>query len=380
MHVARNGQFWQGRYTVGGRVFRVGLGRHPSRDAAMQCLVETAAKRGVAYDGKQAVEGKITLANWLTMYLASRSDLAAQTLAHNKHDCEEFAAFVGEHTPLADVGRQHARAWAMSLKRAGKKTLSASTIIHKIKRVRTCFRYAIDRDPPFIERNPFYGDLEKDAGFGRAGGESSDWRYVPNDEFDRMIAEMPSHEVRTLAMLARHAGLRLSEALSLRWNDINLDPKVSRLVVRVRGNHGRFDAGTKQAERDVPVSARLRQWLADVLVSSRDGSKGPCFGPSVDEIRKQFAAARESAGVERYGKPLHALRKSLITDWMDVPGLSRDQVSAWVGASVEVIIRHYYERFPARRMQAIITSDPTLGQTPQYEEKFVCPIDSNRNM
>lgn len=380
MHVARNGKWWQGKYNLLGKTYRIGLGAHSSREKAMNALVRRIADEGLMIDGGEVKVAPIRYREWIAKYLDERKDLCPETLRHAKRDCEEFLAFVGHDTTLAAVGRQHARAWALSLKRQPSHgaLLSMETIVHKVKRVRTCFRYAVENDPPLVDRNPFYGRLENDAGLSRAKQSSATWRYVSPAEFDAVFQELPTLELKSLAMLARHAGLRLTEAISLAWKDILLADNVSKIHVQVRERDGRRDANTKQQDREVPISAPLKNWLCYAMSEQQPGSTGPCT--TVEKCARAFQDARRRAGVAPYGKPIHTLRKSLITDWIDTTGVPSEQISLWVGAGVGVIYRHYYERFPDRRMNSIVGKDPTLGKTPQCEIKVMHTLDNNRNI
>ena len=380
MHVARNGKYWQGKYSVSGKTYRIGLGAHPSRSSAMNALVRRIADEGLVVDSGKVTIAPLRYKDWITKYINERKDLCPETLCHTKRDCEEFLEFVGLDTALADVGRQHARAWALSLKRQPSRgaLLSMETIVHKVKRVRTCFRYAVENDPPLVDRNPFYGRLEHDAGLYRAKQSSATWRYVSPAEFEAVFQELPTLELKSLAMLARHAGLRLTEATSLAWKDILLADNVSKIHVQVRERDGRRDANTKQQDREVPISLPLKKWLCYAMLEQQPGSVGPCS--TVDKCDRAFHDARRRAGVAPYGKPVHTLRKSLITDWIDSTGVPTEQISLWVGAGVGVIYRHYYERFPDRRMGAIVGKDPTIGRTPQCETFFTQSVDNSRNI
>ena len=61
-----------------------------------------------------------------------------------------------------------------------------------------------------------------------------------------------STELRALLLVLAHAGLRIDEALNLRWKDAHLDPGTPRLVVQL---------GKGRRSRSVPASPKLRAAL-----------------------------------------------------------------------------------------------------------------------
>ena len=79
-------------------------------------------------------------------------------------------------------------------------------------------RYALKRKlvPHNVVR-----DLDRDDRPGVA--RQSEPRYLSEDELTRLLAKM-TDTFRPVALVCAYAGLRISEALGLRWTDLDLGP------------------------------------------------------------------------------------------------------------------------------------------------------------
>ena len=166
----------------------------------------------------------------------------------------------------------------------------------------------------------------------KSGGTvASEWRYIPLDELDRILAACPDDDWRRAFALARLAGMRRGEILRLTWGDVG--GSTIRVLPEVVGGVRR--EGTKQRTRTVPVQPRLSRKLKgggprDELV---------CRIPTENLHRTALSIVRR-AGVEVYAKPFHTLKKSLASDWLG-EGLPVSDVAQWLGDSVDVLMKHY---------------------------------------
>jgi integrase len=93
--------------------------------------------------------------------------------------------------------------------------LAPSTVTSHINIVSRLFRYAIKRK--LIPHNPVR-DLDRDD---RPGAQrQSEPRYLTADELKALLAKL-SETMRPAAATCTYAGLRISEALGLRWRDVD---------------------------------------------------------------------------------------------------------------------------------------------------------------
>ncbi len=113
------------------------------------------------------------------------------------------------------------------------------------------------------------------------------------NELDHVLEGTPPH-IQALLLLCAHAGLRITEALSVRSGDIR--------------DHLLVVAGKGGKSRRVPLSARLRQVLKSLQVVEPGGRY---FAWSYDQAYHRMKMAFQRAGVPWRG--FHAARKSAAT-------------------------------------------------------------------
>ncbi|MBA3465099.1 MAG: tyrosine-type recombinase/integrase [Deltaproteobacteria bacterium] len=122
-------------------------------------------------------------------------------------------------------------------------SVSAATVNTVMGTLSAAFTWCIDRD--WLEHNPCHGvkRLKSDA-------RVFPWLDSP-EAITRLLAQCPPH-IRTIAAVLVGTGMRLDEALHLRWDDIDLE---HRLITVHRGRRGRTKTGTTKSgkARRVPI-------------------------------------------------------------------------------------------------------------------------------
>lgn len=187
------------------------------------------------------------------------------------------------------------------------------------------------------------GHLEDDALLGlkrprrRGGGawhRRPESRFLTRDELRRVLAEIPP-EWKPLIELLASTGLRISEAIALRWSDLDLDRPIPRLQVRqsiVRGVVGR--PKSRHGVRTLPLTTEIAKALADsraprsspdALVFAR--ADGQWLRPEYVRRAVLDPAAKRS-GVRSFG--VHALRHTCAS-LLIAKGASALQLQRWMG-------------------------------------------------
>ena len=140
----------------------------------------------------------------------------------------------------------------------------------------------------------------------------------------------------TLLCLCRWAGLRLSEALNLRWQDIDLHRR------RINLPNPSSIQTTKKYARAIPIRPELAQHLEHAFAAAPTGSIGPCdkLAKSTSSNARNTRAAIKRAGIAWTGDPHHALRASCERDWINA-GHPESDVCRWLGHDPRVARRHY---------------------------------------
>jgi integrase len=158
-------------------------------------------------------------------------------------------------------------------------------------------------------------------------------RALTADELARLLEHL-SPRWRLLVRLLAETGLRISEALALRWDDVDLGRR--RVSVRRRLYRGRIGPPkSRYGRRDVPITAALGRDLWTARKSAAAGADGdPVFATlaggylMAENARRAFMAAAEKAGIT--DASLHTLRHTCATELFR-RGLNAKQAQVWLG-------------------------------------------------
>lgn len=171
----------------------------------------------------------------------------------------------------------------------------------------------------------------------RRGGRSFDFRerrFLTRKQFGCLLAEIPQ-AYGPLFMLLASTGLRISEAIALRWCDLDLDASPPRLRVRRSIVDGVVGAPkSRHGARTVPLAAELALQLRelrppdaeteDLVFSNRDGR---ALNPN--NLRNRvLAPAATRAGVSGIG--LHTLRHTCASLLIE-QGANPLRLQRWMG-------------------------------------------------
>jgi integrase len=155
------------------------------------------------------------------------------------------------------------------------------------------------------------------------------------DEIVALIAALPGHHRLQVSLIAR-TGLRISEVLGLRWQDLDREEGVIRVRQAVVG--GKVGKPkTKRSRRSIPVGDDLmRDLLARRLAAKHSADDDLVFGTrsgkpvDVSSCYDWLIPAAEAAGVP--WARFHALRHGAATAWF-AAGVPITVVSALLGHS-----------------------------------------------
>lgn len=211
-------------------------------------------RRAVKAAGEKDVE---TLLSLTTAYLTHAGGSGVMTSPHTiaayRSGVKQFLAWADENAlSLLRPGRHAAQSYANALLAAGKKPagvklrLAAAGCLYRALRwagatQATPFedvKVAPDHTPGIIKRPPY-----------------------SEDELQEVLA-VADIQVKFLLLLTAHAGLRISEALSLKWNDLDSDARRLRVT-----------SGKGRKSRVVAISTTLARAERDYRVHYGPGSR-----------------------------------------------------------------------------------------------------------
>ncbi len=259
-----------------------------------------------------------TLQRWEITYFALRPDISKGTAALHARTFRYLMDRMGHDASLAAIGKGHAAAWRAWLYTQG---IGEQTICCHVRNAKTIFSWAIDSG--LIDQNPFSKLVGTPPRIDTSRRDRLDRAMI--DTLLCSIYTTKNWELYKLVAICAFAGLRLSEALRIEWDDIQAD----RLVVRT----GKTERRVVRLESEVSLvlgfytPVNLSAILVNLTPSQADKS-----------IRKAFIAAGVS-----WRRPFQALR-----DWRDVTW--REKYPAWVVCSwmghSDKVSREYYLSVP----------------------------------
>jgi integrase len=257
-------------------------------------------------------------------------------MAHIERTGRSLVAYFGATRDIATITRLEAAEWRLSLSRApdhpkgGGRAPGPHVVSRHVVWAKLIFRVAHELD--LIPFSPM--DRLK---IGSPATEQH-WRYVSVEEAEKLIAAAPSPTWTATFALARYAGLRRNEIEAFKWSDMDR-LAAGRLLI-----HGDLDIRTtKRRTRECPISPRLREVLAQAH-ADMPHTAGPWEGGMDRNSDRVIHAIVRAATVAPYDKPLHTLRKSLETDWIDQHEIA--DVCQWLGNSPAVALKHYHRARP----------------------------------
>jgi integrase len=294
---------YEARVKIGGKARRRTLDAQTATDAkrALQVWVVAETSR---LAGGPPVGAPLTLRQlreaWGEWAASPAGTLQLRTLEGYVQRLDDYVLpILGPDTKAADVTVAHVRLLIDRLRLQG---LSGSTVCGTLNAASSLFRFGVRRN--HLAESPVRRLERGDRPSQRRGREP---RYLSRPEIDRLLAALRP-ETRALAAILAFAALRISEALDLRWCDLDFDAG----VIRCQGTK---TEGSRAGVPMIPalkaelISHRTRRpGVGDVLVFRTAN------GNRLDrkDVLRSIYAAGDTAGLNPGGQRVgcHSLRHS----------------------------------------------------------------------
>ena len=215
--------------------------------------------------------------------------------------------------------------------------VSPRTVNHELQVVHLLFAAAVRWN--VLERNPA-------AGVKRLKVPRKVIRVLSAEEEPRLLAAAPDH-LRDLILLVLHTGLRKSEALGLRWKDIDLEERV--LTVR---------AGKGDKARFIPINN-----TAAAALGRRRRDVGHVFtwqGKPILDIKMSWTRTLRRAGI--HGLTFHNLRDTFATRAVH-RGVNLVTLRDLLGHSTIEMTVKYAHPTPEANRKAVALLDDAFGES-----------------
>lgn len=319
------------RYAV---LYRDPYGHQRSRAAATLAearLLKSALTTDVARGEYRALSGT-TFAEYLPEWIASYPGRTSrgfreQTRQEYKRDLERHALPFFGPMKLAEVEPRDVKRFIGALIGLG---LTSSSVRRRMAPLRALFATAVEDG--LIRSNPTSRIRIPRSPTDRPDDQEPA-KALTEQELGRLLAETPA-EWRLFVEFLVHTGLRFSEAIGLRWGDIDIEGQ--RLHVRRRLYHGVDAPKSRYGRRDIPLAPRILDALQQRRSTTRYAAENePVFatraGTPLDYACMYNRVLKPAA--RRAGVPwaaFHTLRHTCAT-MLFRNGLNAKQVQMWLG-------------------------------------------------
>lgn len=318
-----SGGYWQAQWRdAHGRQRTKSLGnKEKVSERAARKEIRALAARMATQPGIRNVGAKApTLDEWCTEYVGLRPDWSPATRAEYDTTIVYLKEHLGATRKLNTITALDAKRWRAWLT----ERVSESTVRKHIRNAKVIFNEAVELH--LIAASPFAGQV------GRSIDVDADWHYVDMDQLDKLMAACPDQGWRALLGLCRLAGLRLREAIRLRWDQVDFGDRT--LTIQHKGRQT-----TKHKTRTVPIQPRLMVILLERFEAAQPGET--VTGVGDHNLTRYMQAIVKRAELEPWAKLYHTLRKNCESDWLATYPVM--DVCRWLGHDPTVASKHYHQ-------------------------------------
>jgi integrase len=330
-----------GVYRRGGSYVAVYRRAGRQRKEAAPTFTEARALKQARDAEAQAERLGPTLHNYALIWVSRHNGLGRDSVRdHTRVEYERLLAtfalrYFSSEVRLDEIDRKALRGFVtwLTAQTGRRGRLCDRSVRNAVTPLRVCLEHAASKGllSPDVVKG---GLMMLPSRRGGAPWHYEEGRFLTRTELAQLMAEIPQSWQPFFSLLAS-TGLRVSEAIALRWRDVDLAPEGSRLRVRrsiVRGVLGA--PKSRYGARSIPVGEDLSRQLLelrsragrdeDFIFHSRTGRP-----LSPDSVRSRvLIPAIERAGIRRVG--FHAFRHTCASLLIE-RGVSPLRLQRWMG-------------------------------------------------
>jgi integrase len=333
--VYKRGESYYFSFNVDGRTIKMRAGTKISDAIAAKRETESARDRGQRVVASTAPFLPWALNEWLPSYGGRTGQMISERTRHEyERELRKWATPFFGSTRLSHMTRPLIKQYIAHLQKP-EHTLADSTVRRILAPLTAALADAADDG--LIASNPAAG-VKVPSRRQIVEGDDEVVKALSTDELARLVAVIDPRWQLLIELLAA-TGLRINEALALRWRDIALGSTPSLRVVRAIKKNQQEKIGppkSRAGRRTVPLPSSLAMALrlrrAEAEWSEADDLVFPSStgtAMSDNNLRSRvLAPAAKAAGVPWIG--FHTLRHTCAT-LLFAQGRNIRQVSAWLG-------------------------------------------------
>ena len=321
---------------------------------------QAAAKRQAEQDAQaQAERENITFGR---VFLDSYFPIAKKNKAERSWQKEDqcyrlWIAPALADKPLKAIAPIHLERIKKNMAEAGR---AARSVTYVLAVVRQVFNFARDHDL-FAGQNPVTKIKKPSADNRRV-------RFLTHEEADRLLAALAerSPQVRDMALLSLHCGLRAGEVFALTWGDVDME----RGVLTLRDTKsGKTRAAIMTEAVRAMFDARERGGHASLVFPARGGGK---IVQVSDAFDRTVRALGLNDGVEdsRQKVVFHTLRHTFAS-WLVEQGVDLYSVKELMGHGNLVMTERYAHLAPDKLRRAVKTLEAGMDAAKAAAGKVV---------
>ena len=190
-------------------------------------------------------------------------------------------------------------------------------------------------------------------------------RALSNEEIAMLLNKASTHDMKLLIMIGTYTGLRISDCALLKWEDIDMEKKIMKVIPIKTKKH-------MNAPIVIPIHPTLMKMLEDtphdseyVSQTNADDYKNGHIGPHATKVFKDcgFETSKVVDGKTKLICGFHSLRHSFVSMAIN-SGMSPLLVQKIVGHSTVNMTDHYFHANQTKMAEGI-NAMPDVAQIAQ---------------
>jgi len=319
---AAHKNYWIEYYDEFGKRRRERIG--PSKAAAEQRYREVLKARTEGRYIQKDLSSKVELGDLCDWYMSLTEVKAKASYDRDGDSIENLKRLLGKRTKIRDLTEGKVESYQRT--RLGEKspvhplsTVRPATVNRELSCLKSILNRAVRHGK--LNENPISNVKKLQENNVRE-------RILTQEEFERLLTQCPPH-LEPIVLTAYYTGMRKSEILGLKWEEVDLEKG----FIRLRGERTKSGAG-----RSIPLHPRVKKRLSRLAQAISSERVFLRQGNPLLDIKKGFRGACGRAGIQDF--TFHDLRHCAINN-LRVAGNDYIKIMSLSGHRTNSVFRRY---------------------------------------